>query len=293
MKIFNFNKRRAKKLFEHAQKLSKKGKHRTALEYYLKSIRLDPLRSESYFQVGSYYKSQKQWVQSLQYSQRAIELDPAHQAARWNAGIAATALQRWDLAWQTWNDCGYDTAQRVGPVELNLGLALARLIPEASSDVDPEVVWATRVDPVRGRIDSIPYPESGYHFGDVVLLDGAQTENSADDDTEFPILNVLQIFQPSDYQTAIAQIRITQNDDLKSLYRVFSSTPHELEDWTSNIHQLCQQCDSHPHLHSVCDKDSAWFAERTLGVAVYRKENVQNLFSQWQRQSNGVLIHLN
>ena len=83
--------------------------------------------------------------------------------------IASTALRKWDDVRSVWKDNGINVDGESGPIEMDFGMTPVRLNPED----DGEVVWATRIDPVRARLDSIPYKESGFKHGDIVLHDGA------------------------------------------------------------------------------------------------------------------------
>ncbi|MGP4846169.1 tetratricopeptide repeat protein [Marinobacter sp. 1Y8] len=171
MKLFNRNGKKAQRLHEQGQQLSDGGRDEEAVEAYLKAIELDPNKSESFYNVGLIYKYQGAWEKSLEYNAKAYELNPEDESARWNLAIAATALREWKIARRAWSDNGIELEGEAGPINMNFGITPVRLNPEISG----EVVWATRVDPVRARIDSIPYKESGFMHGDVVLHDGGRS----------------------------------------------------------------------------------------------------------------------
>lgn len=289
MKLFNFSERKAQKLHEQGQALSDEGKEQEAIDIYLKAIELDPGKSESFYNIGLIYKYLNQWEKSLEFNQKAYELDPDDEAARWNLAIAATALRKWDIARSAWKDNGIELDDGSGPIEDNFGITPVRLNPEGEA----EVVWTSRIDPVRARIDSIPYAESGFKYGDIVLHDGAAVGYRKNGEREYAVFNVLELFEGSNYQTSIAKVTITEENDLDELENIFSTTPHEFEDWTTNIRNLCKQC-SEGKLHEQHDHElkSEWNPERTLGVANNSLESVEALFKEWQENSNGKLLTL-
>lgn len=289
MKFFKINKKKAQKFHEEGQVLSDEGKDAEAIAAYLKALEIDPNKSETFYNIGLIYKYQGEWVKSLEHNLKAYELDPEDESARWNLAIAATALRKWEIVRSAWKDNGIELEGDTGPINMNFGLTPVRLNPDDSA----EVVWATRIDPVRAIIDSIPYKESGFRHGDIVLHDGAAVGYRESGERKYPVFNVLERFEPSNYSTVIASVRITSDDDLEGLEELFSETPHVFEDWTMNIRTLCKQCsEGEPHDYHDEELAEEWASDRTLGIAVVDGESINNLFDMWQSKTNGVLVTL-
>lgn len=287
MELFNLNKKKAQAFHKKGQALSDDGKDMEAIDAYLKAIEFDPGKSESFYNIGLIYKYRGDWTESLEYNARAYELDPEDESARWNMAIAATALRRWDIARNAWKDNGIALEGNSGPINMNFGMTPIRLNPDDSG----EVVWATRIDPVRARIDSIPYRESGFKHGDVVLHDGAAVGYRKVGEQEYPVFNVLELFEPSDYSTVIASVKIGSDEDLERLKELFSETPHDFEDWTTTIRSICRQCsEGKPHDHHDKELADEWISERTLGIAVYEGRSILNIFEIWQQKCQGKLL---
>ena len=287
MELYSLNKKKATKFHEQGQALSDGGKDQEAIDAFLKAIELDPGKSEAFYSIGLIYKYRGEWYKSLEYNTRACELDPDDEAARWNLAIAATALRKWDIARDAWKENGIRLEGESGPINMDFGMTPVRLNPDGSG----EVVWATRIDPVRARIKSIPYRESGFRHGDLVLHDGAPVGYRKVGEREYSVFNVLEIFEPSDYSTVIVSVSIDRDEDLDRLEELFSDTPHEFEDWTTNIRNICRQCsEGVPHDHRDRDLADEWLSDRTLGVAAYEGQSVLNVFEVWRRESGGKLI---
>lgn len=191
MGLFDFNKKKAKRLHQEGQRLEELGEVDAAIDKYLSAIDCDPLKSESYYNIGLIYKYRGKWKESFEFNEKANEIDPTDEAARWNLAIAATALRNWTVARRAWKDNGLDLDDDSGPIEMDFGMTPVRLNP----DDDGEVVWATRIDPVRARIESIPLPESGYRYFDIVLHDGAAVGYREVGEMEYPVFNALELFE--------------------------------------------------------------------------------------------------
>ena len=221
MKTAGNTRERADALHIDGEQLYAEGKYFEALQKYLEAILLDPNKAESYYNIGLIYKYRSEWKKSFEYNQTATRLNPDDEAARWNLAIAATALRNWSVARRTWEECDIDLDDASGPIQMNFGITPVRLNPDASG----EVVWVRRIDPVRGRITSIPFPESGFRHGDIVLHDGAAVGYRKHGKEEYPVFNVLELFERSTFETYIARVWVEDQSDLDALDAVFSATP--------------------------------------------------------------------
>lgn len=289
MKFFNLNKIKAQKFHKLGQSLSDAGKDLEALNAYLKATVLDPSKSESFYNIGLIYKYLGEWNQSLKYNTKAYELDPEDEAARWNIAIAATALRRWSIARNAWKDDDIPLDGESGPIKMNFGMTPICLNPDTSG----EVVWATRIDPVRAIIDSVPYKESGFKYRDVVLHDGVAVGYRKVGEIEYPVFNVLELFEQSRFSTEVASVSICSGQDLEKLEAIFSRTQSRFEDWTANIRAICRQCsEGRPHNHHDNELGNQWESERTLGIAVNKGDNFLKLFEEWQLVSEGKLLEV-
>src|SRR5262245_47321737 len=195
---------KAAKLNQRALALQKRGQVDEAIGLYEKACAVDPSWSTPFYNLGLIYKKRRDWKLSLQHNRRAVALDPKNEAAAWNMGIAATALGRWNLARQAWRAYGVEVPDAEGPVDLPCGYGPIRLHP----DGDARVVWAYRVDPARARLVSIPFPESEHRYGDIVLNDGEPVGYRKVDGKEVPVLEAIQLLQPSPFGTYVARVKI-------------------------------------------------------------------------------------
>lgn len=278
----NTNAIRANELHCEGEALSEAGDDDGALGKYHEAVTLEPGKSESHYNIGLIHKYRSEWAQSLAYNRTASELDPEDEAARWNLAIAATALRDWPTARAAWIAQGISLTGEEGPIEMDFGLTPVRLNPDASA----EVVWARRIDPVRASIVSIPYKESGFRCGDIVLHDGAAVGYRMLGGRECPVFNVLELFERSRLETFEVDIEAADAAAMETLTKAFDDAGITMEDWTANVQTLCRQCsEGLPHEHHDSEAaDPAWQVQRRLGVAVSSWEAAQAVLDAWEQR---------
>lgn len=290
MALFDFNKSKARKLHDEAQQLDNEGKFDEAIAKYLEAIACDAEKSESYYNLGLIYKYRGEWQKSFECNQKANELDPEDEAARWNLAIAATALGNWAVARKKWEENGITLEGSEGPIAMDFGMTPVRLNPDDAG----EVVWASRIDPARARIDNIPFPESGFRYGDIVLNDGAPVGYRKWDEHEYPVFNVLELIEPSPFATRVVVVSVESEKDLEALEQAFSATTQShFEDWTQNTRMLCKACsEGRPHEqhdHGIRDDKPP---EHRLGMAVYPGDDIEGVLAQWAHETGGKILSI-
>ena len=244
-----------------------------ATEFYKQSAKADPTWSTPHFNLGLQAKFAANWQQSLEHNQRAVQLNPADEGAWWNLGIAATALSDWPQARLAWCNAGINVPEGEGewtwpsPV-----VACTRINPTA----DGEVVWGQRIDPARIIIDNIPLPESNHRFRDIVLHDGAANGTRSWQDTEVPVFDELELWQPSPYTT----FQVTADTEIDALAEICLNRDLGFEDWSS-IRPLCKQCsEGNPGPHACSNTPG----QHRLAVAAQSQSDVEQAIEEWQRK---------
>jgi len=278
MGLFNFKKRKAQKLHEQAQDLSDEGKDDEAISFFQKAIELDPEKSESYYNIGLIYKYRNEWKESFKYNTSANDLNPEDEAARWNLGIAATALKDWVTARRVWKDNGITLEDGNGPIDDDFGITPVRLNPDGNG----EVVWARRIDPVRAKILNVPLPESGYLPGDIVLHDGAAVGYRMYGEVEKPVFNVLGLFERSKHKTFKVKIHANEQKEIAELEELLEDHGMICEDWTTNYRVICHACsEGRPHQEHDTENESVWVSEHEIGVGTPSEELLRDAIRKW------------
>ncbi len=251
-----------------------------ALRLYHRALALDPARHGTLYNMGLIHKYRGDWAASLDFNRRAVALAPDDEAANWNLAIAATALCDWDTARATWRRLGIRVATGDGPIEGDFGRTPVRLNPDGGA----EVVWGQRIDPVRVRIDNIPYPRSGFRVGDVVLHDGAPAGTRTWQGRDFHVFNVLQLHAPSRLTTFELVVEVGAPADIAALDDAVTAAGGQVEDWTATTRLLCKACsEGRPHERHDEEggSDGRWVAQRLLGAAALDEPTLRAALARW------------
>ena len=259
-----------------------------ALHLYHEALQLDAERPSTLYNIGLIHKYRREWGQSLDFNRRAVELRPDDEASNWNLAIAATALCDWATARATWQRLGIQIAEGDGPIEDDFGITPVRLNPDDAG----EVVWGRRVDPVRVRIENIPYASSGYRAEDIVLHDGAPTGTRTSRGRQYDVFNVLQLHQASRMTTFELEVDVESPAGIEALDEALTAARGHVEDWTSNVRILCKACsEGTPHEHHDQDggKDDSWATQRVLGAAAPDEVALRAALARWEAAGRRVL----
>ena len=282
---------RASRANERGRALAIVGRAQEAIAEYEHASRLDPTWSMPPYNLGLQYKYSGDWKRSLEYNQRATELDPEDQAGWWNLGIAATALGRWDVARSAWHGAGLQIPDGDGPPNLPCGRTPIRLNPDA----DGEVVWSDRLDPARARIVSIPLAESGFRFADLVLHDGAAKGYRRLGDKDVPVFDCLQLLEPSSFATWVAEVEPGAKDHATaSAIDLLTDLAMErglaAEDWSTSIAPICRECsEGRPHdKHEHPSPDI--IGPHRVAIAARDSAQVEELLEDWRPRSGAARV---
>ena len=111
-----------------ATELIDERRFRDAVEPAGAACRLRPDWADAWWNYGVALKHAGRWADCLEACDRAIALAPENsEGARWNAGIAATAVGDWDRARAAWAGCGIPVPPGEGPLEMAIGYAGIRI----------------------------------------------------------------------------------------------------------------------------------------------------------------------
>jgi hypothetical protein len=240
-----------------------------------------PEWSAPIYNLGLLYKYEGRWRESLTYNQQAVQLASDDQAGWWNLGIAATALGDWAEARRAWTACGMDVPAGEGPPEFHWGHTPVRLDPSGEA----EVVWARRLDPARARIVSVPLPSSRFHWGDVVLTDGAPDGQRIANGRTYSVFNALALLVPSGFRTFVIELATTQPDALAAFETCATELGAAAEDWGSFTSILCAECSrGTPHEHP---EGTATPAHPHWGLAARNHDHASEIVEAWLANTPG------
>jgi hypothetical protein len=240
------------------------------------------------FNLGLAYKLQRRWPESARANLRSIELEPTPEAF-WNLGVAATAVRQWATARLAWHGLGValdpDDPGR-GPPRADCGLAAVRL--NATGPAGIETVWGDRIDPCRMVLLSVPLPESGHRWRDVVLHDVVPIGKRHHDGRDYSVFDEIERMEPSEHPTHEVIVSAATEADAHALAALFDEAGLAAEDWTESIEFICPACSrSRPHGHDPAGAPTAaWVAERRFGLGGPRRQ-ADALLRRWARGEVG------
>jgi tetratricopeptide (TPR) repeat protein len=289
--IASFKRARAARANSRGHALKDAGSEDEAIAEYERACELDDGWHVPLYNLGLIYKYRGDWERSLRLNKRAAELCTDDQASWWNFGIAATALGRWDEARAAWRGAGLAVPDGNGPIDMPCGRAPVRLHPRDAG----EVVWTQRLDPARAELINIPFPESGFCFGDVVLNDGAANGYRRLGDQEVPVFDALQLLQASRLSTWVAELRShleASASDAASerLGQLAEERGLAAESWTHSIRILCKACsEGRPHeQHAHEPAPARADGSLRIGIAAPDEAQAHALLGAWLLGTAGV-----
>lgn len=267
---------------QFGRRLQDWGWYRTADAFYFMATRLEPSWSAPWFNRGLMAKFRHDWPECYRLTLKSTELDPDFKAGWWNLGIAATAISDWAVARRAWWRYGISVPLGEGPPDMDLGSVPIRICP----DTIGEVVWCQRLDPARARISSVPLPESGHAYQDVLLTDGEPKGHRSLSGRDVPVFNELATLVPSAFHTFSAQVLAPSSADINALIESSDLGTLRFEDW-SGMGVLCKACsEGSPDDHERSHADE-WQANRRVGVAAVDEANIEAALDAWTRGGSG------
>lgn len=284
------NFRRFKKLHKQAYAAFDQGNLAEAANGFAKLVRVAPQKHYYHYMQGLTAKNRMDWQTALHANLRAIELAPEFdEACHWNAAIAATALADWPTARQLWTACGITLPETEGEIRGDYGIAVIRLNPWARG----ECVYARRIDPVRAEILNVPFPDSGWQRGDIVLHDGAPTGERQDSHGKrLHVFNALMRWQVSDLLTFTTFVSCGNEQDIADLHTLLDEHGLYGEDWTETVHYLCLRCSygsTHTHQPS---RHQTWLPERSIGIGARDRQQVERVLSTWSHTAERRILDI-
>lgn len=205
-----------------------------------------------WFDLALAHKFGRDWPAARDAGLAAVErgVEPKQDPTWWNLGIAATALRDWALARRAWRGYGIDAVEAGNdPIRIDFGFTPVRL---HGRDGD-EVVWAHRLCPARAKVMSVPLPESGRRWGEVVLHDGAPNGTREWDGATYSVFDEIELFEPSGTPTFAVRLDAA-HDDVEALADQVLDAGWGVEA-AANVRMVCTACseghlvDDHAHQH--------------------------------------------
>lgn len=267
--------RAAERFNEAGLRLSDKDDWDRAIEAHKRAVEMDAGWATPWYNMGLLHKYRGEWKQSLYCNQKAASLEPDHEGAIWNTGIAATALGEWKAARDAWKQ--YGITGLTGFREPRFKHSSSTPIRLHGED-GAEVVWTERIDPARAIIRSVPFPESGYRFGDLLLHDGFPNGYRMSRGREVPIFDTLTLLKRSPFTTFVMEVENFSEEASEELDRRMFAANMATDSW-SRVRVLCKAC-SEGRAHDEHEGETV--EETLIGLAAEDEEAMDKILDQWK-----------
>ncbi len=218
-------------LYEEARRYEAARDHYNAVKLYKRIAKEARNWAAPHIRLGDIYKYRQEWKPALYYNKKAVSLDAGNQSAWWNVGIAATALKKGRLARNVWAKFGFSTD------EPSLKPASVRLFYRGKF----EILCVSCLGPARGIIRSVPSPESGRRYGDIVLMDGVVQGFHSSDAHRLSVYEELGLLRHSHYRTFSCVLQSAGKKDVEILEQLCREDNLGFEVWDNASRTLSSQ----------------------------------------------------
>jgi hypothetical protein len=248
-----------------------------AIKIYQQILAEAPTHDEAHFNLGLIYKHRHDWAKCFYHNQESAKYDPSFDGAWWNMGIAATMLKNWRAARRAWNHFGLKYEDSDAEITGQIGVTPIRTDPKGRA----EVIWSKRIDPTRAMLENVPTLQSGRHYGDIVLHDGAPNGYRKFHGHEVPVFDEMLVIHKSDYLTFEIRMEGSNAAEMKEFERICEGYAVECENWTTNVGMVCKQCsEGRPHQrhdHELKPIEGVYL----FGLAAKNRQQVEQVLESW------------
>lgn len=251
------------RVYIRAQRHESRGADELACALYAESARRDPEWAEPLVALALNLRDRGEYATMQGACAAAVMREPNHSFALWNLGLASTVVGDWAAARKAWRRYGLEIAEGDQPIRGFFGIAALRL---HGPDGHHEDVWVRRICPVRAVIENVPYPESGYRYGDIVLLDGVPQGEVMRDRHPVPVFNVLSTLAPAVHGTFECAVDLLDPEAWSDLKELAESRALAVETWPAPSDR----------------------PDSRLGISAPSLAAAKRLIADWSKQHGGV-----
>lgn len=243
-----------------------------AIKLWRLIVKLDSEDGEGFLRLGRIYKRRKEWKPALHFLKKGLAQKPDDQDAWWDVGLAATALGKKKLARIIWNKFGWNAESTFSG-----GIISVR----AQWGDGFELLWGRRISPALALIGSIPWPDSGLHFRDQVLVDGRPSGWQVVNRKKYPVYDQAGIFKTSDYLTWSCKLSSGHQEHLNLLERLCRESGLGFENWSnSSLQQKIERSGALPEYHQQSPFEESEESV-VIAIAARNEDDIKQTLTAW------------
>lgn len=218
-------------LLERAMRSDQEGDVYTAVKLFRILLRKEPEWVQPFWELAQIYRRRREWKPLMHYSLCVLDREPGKKEAWQDLGLSATAMGKYQVARLAWNKLDYPKNGHAGfHKPESIALALDTIHGQ-------EVVLADRIDPVQALVRSIPQPSSGYHYGDLILIDLRDTDRVIVRKEVYPVYRELERLKMAHTQTFSAILHTSDTLQLDFLRKLCAQRGLGFDNWSKSERQ--------------------------------------------------------
>ncbi|MEM1215149.1 MAG: tetratricopeptide repeat protein [Bacteroidota bacterium] len=272
-------------LFEEARRYEALGDSYHAIKLYKRIVKLVPEWMPPYLALGRQYHQRHEWKPCYHYFKKTVALAPDEREAWWGLGMAATALKKWRVARSVWSKFGMG---KISPQPEGLRLTYNGQF---------EILWMRPESPAHGRILSIPHPDSGFHYGDLVMYERKPIGHHIVDQRRVPVYAEFGHFKRSPYQTFSCLVHHVTEKQILQLEQMCYSARLGFEVWSNAARgMVLDHPEAFPEYYgrSILPKEDLDTPQdhALIAIAALHQAEVLHVLDAWQVVSLGAYSDL-
>ncbi|MEN0047305.1 MAG: hypothetical protein AAF806_09625 [Bacteroidota bacterium] len=264
---------KAQQLLRAAHQYEQLGDVYHATKLYKAVIKIAPENGFPYQQLSKIYRQRREWKPTLYYSEEAIN-KKVHDQDIWNnLAMAATALRKWKLA-----------KKALQKVTVNVPVHSFQPIPIRihTRTKRSEIVWALPLEALCAKIISIPSPESGRRYGEIVLYDWKSKEKQIVSQKTHRVFLEIERFKKSFYRTFSVLIHTDNASSIQKLAELCHNQQLGFENWSNLQHQLATQSENRAAEYYESTQQEQDLGYQLIAIAALEKQEVREVLKVWQ-----------
>ncbi|MEL6941725.1 MAG: hypothetical protein AAFO82_03580 [Bacteroidota bacterium] len=264
---------KAQQLLHAAHQYEQLGDVYYATKLYRAAIKLSPDNCFPYQQLSKIYRQRREWKPTLYYSEEAIKRNTQEKIIWNNLATAATALSKWKLARITLQKISAAVpAHTAQPIPIRIHTRLRR----------SEIVWALPLQQLCAKIISIPSPESGRRYGEILLYDWKSEERQIIGKKAHHVFLEIERLKKSFYRTFSVLLHTDQSSAIQKLAELCRDQELGFENWSTLQHQLVTQDENRAAEYHESTSQENNLAYQLIAIAALEKRQVKKILKIWK-----------
>lgn len=212
-------------LIEQGDQLIEKGDVYNAVKIFRKAVKTHPQSPLGYERLSSVYHLRNEWKPAFHFAKKAVAINSGNKNLWWILGVSAERLNKPRIAKNVWQKFGFSA-----PLFQNNPVAV-----KTSHDNLTEILLARCINPTIAEIINIPHPDNPFKFGDTILFDRLQSQESVViNKMKLPVFPVKEKIKTAHYNTFSSTLSTNEAEAISILEKMAVSANIGFEVW-SNI----------------------------------------------------------